>query len=235
MMMVRHTTIRPRTAQAFTLAELLIAISIFAIVLAAINTVLFGAIRLRDRTTDAVEKALPREYALATIKHDLSNLVKPGGVLSGSLQSTPTTNTFPGQVSPDFYSNTGTPEGANPWGDIQKISYLLVTPADRNTAGRELVRAVTRNLLATTPQPPVQQWLLSGVESMTFHYYDGTQWADAWDTTLQTNLPSAIKVQILMAQDRNSGSLAQVSPLELVIPLDIQGLTNAASTNTTTQ
>ncbi len=235
MILLRQHNIRSRRALAFTLAELLIAISIFAIVLAAMNTVLFSAIHLRERTTEAVEKALPVEFALATIKHDLGNLVAPGGTLSGSLQSTPTTNTTPNQISPDFYCNNGTPEASYPWGDMQKVSYSLVPSVGRGAMGKDLVRNVTRNLLATTEQTPMQQWLLSGVESMTFNYYDGAEWAEAWDTTTQTNLPSAIKVQIQMSQDKNAGALARISPLELVIPIDIQPATNSLSTNTVTQ
>ena len=239
MIITRQQSDSAKAAQAFTLAELLIAVSIFAIVLAAMNTVLFSAIHLRDKTTETVEKALPVEYALTTIKHDLANLVTPGGTFGGTLQSTPTTNTTPNQVSPDFYSNTGTPEGAYPWGDIQKVSYLLVPSANRYGLGKDLVRAVTRNLLATTDQTPTQQWLLSGVESITFNYYDGTQWAEVWDTTTQTNLPTAIKVQIQMAPEQGGKSTALISPLELVVPLDIQPPTNvlasATSTTTTTQ
>ena len=55
-------------------------------------------------------------------------------------------------------------------------------------------------------------------------YYDGTQWDHVWDTTQQTNLPLAIKVQIHMAPIR--GAVAQAEPLELVVPLDVLLSTN---------
>src|SRR4051794_40270113 len=60
---------------AFTLLELLIATVVFAIVLAAMSGVFYGALRLRNKSTAAVEQAIPMQRALATIKKDLSNLV----------------------------------------------------------------------------------------------------------------------------------------------------------------
>src|SRR5947207_14101285 len=49
----------------FTLLELLIAVAVFAIVLAAINAVFYGALRLRNKTTEAIKEALPMQQALA--------------------------------------------------------------------------------------------------------------------------------------------------------------------------
>ena len=59
---------------AFTLLEILIAVAAFAIVLAAINTVFYSALRLRNSTTAAIERALPMEHALGIIKRDLANI-----------------------------------------------------------------------------------------------------------------------------------------------------------------
>jgi hypothetical protein len=64
---------------------------------------------------------------------------------------------------------------------------------------------------------------LSGVQNLTFLYYDGTQWDTSWDTTQQTNLPLAIKVQIDMA---SQPGVAARGPLELVVPIDVLVTTN---------
>ena len=55
----RPATLRPAFQSAFTLLELLLAILIFAIVLSAIHGVFFTALRLRDRTSNAIERSLP--------------------------------------------------------------------------------------------------------------------------------------------------------------------------------
>src|SRR5437660_12636114 len=75
----------------FTLLELLIAISIFAMVLTAINGVFYAAMRLQSKTSRSVEEGVPLQQAVGVLKRDLQGIVLPGGVLGGSLQSGTTT------------------------------------------------------------------------------------------------------------------------------------------------
>src|SRR2546423_652971 len=111
--------------QGFTLLEVLIAAAVFAIVLAAASTVFYGALHLRNGATEALEESLPRQQALAIIQRDLANLVVPGGPLSGVFQTTSITNVVGGQSSPDFYTSTGFIDPTSPWGEIQRVSYVL--------------------------------------------------------------------------------------------------------------
>ena len=67
--------------------------------------------------------------------------------------------------------------------------------------------------------------MLSGVQSVIFSYYDGTEWDNQWDSTQQTNLPNAIKMDIQMAAQTRTGPPPPMSQ-ELVIPLDVQVTTN---------
>src|SRR5437660_443159 len=73
--------------RAFTLIEVILALGIFAIVMVAINTAFFAALRLRQRSSEALEQALPLEYALSILRRDLINAVPPGGVLAGDFRS----------------------------------------------------------------------------------------------------------------------------------------------------
>ncbi|HYV32749.1 MAG TPA: type II secretion system protein GspJ [Candidatus Binatia bacterium] len=222
-----------RPAQAFTLIEVLIATVAFAIVLAAINTVFYAAMRLRNKTAAAVDEALPAQQTIAILQRDLANMVAPGGVLSGQLQSTPVTKRLAGQTGPEFYSATGAIDQTSPWAEVQRVSYLLLDSTNR-AGGKDLVRAVTRNLLPLTAvDQPAQQWLMGGVQSMSFLFYDGAQWRDAWDsttadtTTGQTNnLPRAIKVQLQLVAAPTTRALALPAPIELVVPVVVQAATN---------
>jgi len=217
-------------AGGFTLLEVLLAVVIFAIVLVAIHGVFYGAIRLRNKTTDALEEAVPLQHAVAIIKRDLASIVAPGGTLSGQLQTTPVANTLTPsattgqQVSPDFYTATGAINDATPWGDIQKVTYYLAEPTN-NAAGKDLLRSVSRNLLPVLTEQPEQQWLMSGVQDVTFLFYDGTEWVNSWDSTTQeTPLPQAIKVQIQLVTGQTQP--VQNSPIEIVVPVDVQARTN---------
>src|SRR6266496_3171461 len=118
--------------RAFTLLELLLAVLVFSIVLAAMHTVFFSAFRLRNKTSDAIERSLPLQQTLAILKRDLANLVPPGGTLSGQLQSTPTTSSAGGmsgslshQNGPQFYTAVGLVEDGTAWGEIERVPYSL--------------------------------------------------------------------------------------------------------------
>jgi len=244
---------RPR-AQSFTLVEVLLAVVVFSIVLAAIHLVFYGAIRLRNKTTAALDNAGPLRHTLAIIKRDLANVVVPGGTLSGQLQTTATTGSQPGQsqsaaqsltaslrarlgasqsqTSPEFYTAVGIIDDTVPWGEIEKVSYYLADPTN-NTPGKDLIRTVTRNLLPTLQEEPLDQWLMSGVQDIAFYFYDGTQWLDYWDSTTQTNaLPPAIKVQLQLAAEDAAQGPEAMKLIELVVPLMGQARTNQTAQTT---
>ena len=224
---VPNISFRPR---AFTLIELLLAISIMSIILVAINGVFFTALHLRNTAVNSLEASLPVEQALGVIEHDLANLVgstNTNGIFFGPLQTTNPTNTLPNQVGPDFYTSVGELDGVTPWSCGVKIDYILAPPTNGvRGPGMDLIRSVTHNLLpiAPPPVPDEQHAILSGVQSLMFLYYDGSQWDQVWDTTQETNLPLAIKVQIKMASI--PGAPAQNQPLELVVPVDVLLNTN---------
>ena len=189
---------------------------------------------LRNGITESLEQALPAQHALSVIQRDLANLAVPGGTLSSVFQTASITNVVGGQSSPDFYTTTGLIDQTSPWAEIQRVSYVLMDPTDRGAVGKDLVRTVARNLLPpTADEQPAQQWLMGGVQGVTFYYYDGTQWRDSWDSTtadrttgLTNNLPQAIKVQIQLASQQTGRALSVAAPIELVVPIVVQARTN---------
>lgn len=217
----------------FTLIELLLSISIFAIVLIAANGVLFGAIRLRNKTTENLARGLALERATGILRKDIASIVAPNGSLSGSLQSDSNgLDSGKGRpVSPELYINTGLINDRSNWGEVLKVAYYLRTPTNKvATQGLDLVRAVTRNLLPPTQEDAEDQWLLGGVSRLAFTYYNGTQWQQSWNSTNETTvLPTAIKVEIVMAQDNSlqgNGLAGQNPSVQLVVPILVTGDTN---------
>jgi len=220
---------------AFTLLELLIALAIFSVVLVAINGVFYSAMRLQARGSQSVEDALPLQQAVSILKRDLQGIVVPGGVLGGSLQngtssSTPASTLFPAG-STVFYTCSGVIDTTSPWADAQKVVYYLKQPASRSAAGRDLMRAVSRNPLPVAQDEFVEQWLMGGVERMQFGFYDGAMWRDSWDSTTQdattgqtNNLPRAIKVQLDLAAGYGD---PQKAPVQIIVPVVVQARTNA--------
>lgn len=224
----------------FTLLELLLAVLVFAIVLGAIQVVFFSAFKLRTRTVDAIERSLPLQQTLAILKRDLANLVPPGGPLSGALQSTPNLTTASGlsttmsrQSGPQFYTAVGMVDEHTPWSEIQRVSYYLETPTN-DAPGLDLFRSVARNLLPVMQDETEDQFLMSGVETIAFQYYDGNAWRDTWDSTqadsatgLTNNLPRALKVQLQLHQDAQNFGVP--APVELIVPVLVLARTNTLS------
>ena len=224
---------RPALA-AFTLMEMLLAIAISAMVLSVVTTTYFSALQLRNRTTKAIDDALPLQHALATIKRDLVALIPPGGTFGGELQSAPTTEVSStmtpfanGQrVSPDFTTASGFVDEYTPFADVQRVTYYLVDPTNNHTAGRDLMRVRSRNLLPATVDEPTAQWLMGGVETVNFQFYDGFSWQDTWDSTTSSNLPTAIKLQLVPAAEFNQPNQYLQTPIELVVPIVATARTN---------
>ena len=229
--------------KAFTLIEMLLAVAICAIVLVAINGVFATAVRLRDRTSEAVEDVVPVNRALDMLARDLKGAVGPGGVLAGDFkcgaQAMGATMGLSGEAGNgglDFFTSTGVISDKTPWGDIQEVFYELKAPSGRSQAGMELVRCVNRNLLGTTTATPEIQSLAGNVQTLQCDCYDGTQWRDTWDTSAgDTNLPVAVRIRLQLTPGQGQASANQ-QPVELLVPLTTQTLTNlTAATTTTTQ
>ena len=214
--------------RAFTLIEVLLAVSVFAIVLGAINSVFFGALRLRNKTTESFENALPLQHTLNIIQRDLDGIMLPGGRFGGSfttsLEGASNNTAFIGErITPDIYTTSGAIGESARWSDVQKVAYFLALPT--NTAatfnsGKDLVRQVTGNLLPANIEESELQFLMSGVQAMALQYYDGLTWADTWTLT---NLPTAIRVQIALAKDFTNSSRLP-APIELIVPIMVQGV-----------
>ena len=222
------------TRGAFTLIELILALGVMAIVMVAINSVFFSAMRLRESTVNAVDEALPIQQTLSTLRRDLQGAVAPSanGVLSGDFKVGGVNSAGLGQPADiELYTTTGVLKENEPWGEVQKVAYQLRLPEDRRASGQDLIRSVTRNLLSTMTPLPEDQWMMSGVESIQFSCYDGTTWLDTWDSTLTTNLPAAVRVRILLANPGSSTGTPR--PIEMFVPIDSQSRTNQDSGTST--
>jgi type II secretion system protein J len=230
--------IKTNNETAFTLVEMILAIGVAALVLIAVNAVLFTALHLREVTTDVVDAATPVDQTFTYLRRDLQCVVTPTNgtskVLSGGfrigngLASAGASD----PVAAEICTATGALSANSPWADIQRVTYELKN-STTVSGQRDLYRSVTRNLLSVSTPDVADQLMLSGVESVKFSGYDGAQWAEVWDTTdpnsTYTNLPLAVKVEIKMVGDSN----AKLEPIELVVPIDAVARTNMVLTSTT--
>jgi type II secretion system protein J len=222
-----------RPCAGFTLLEMLLALAVSAIVLAAIGGVLFSAIRLRERTIALLDESVPLYRAITFLRRDLQGALPPGGMMAGDFKVGALNSANGASVGIQFTTTTGVLRDDLPWGDVQEVTYELRDPVIRtNGAGKDLIRTISRNLLSTSTLDYNEQWLLGNVESLQFTCFDGGNWRELWDTSLtETNLPNAIRVQIQLVADETV-DIRNRQPIELLVPLTIQSRTNQTQQTT---
>ena len=213
--------------RAFTLLELLLATAVGAVVLLAINTTFFGALRLHNTTHERIDRDLTVERSLGIIRRDLAGIMLPGGTLTGQLQSSnfssPTTGSYGDRVTPDLFTNSGKIDGWNPFSEVQMVTYYLA-PGTSTTGGKNLVRVVTRNLLPVQDTAPEETVLLEGVNAATLQFYDRNAWTDTWDSEATSTLPGGFKFSLTM--EARDASQQAPAPIELIVPIVVTTTTS---------
>ena len=218
-----------RRRSGFTLMEMVLAVGVCAVVLAAVNGVFFSGAHLCESAIRTLDDALPVESAMATLRRDLQGAMMPAstnGIFAGDFKVGDVSSPGLSQnVAIELYTTTGALRDNEPWGDVQRVTYALRAAAGR----RQLVRGAARNLLAAVPPSPEEQTLLENVASLDFECYDGTQWRTAWDTTAgDTNLPVAVRARLQLAGAPGDEGRGR-PPVVLVVLLDGLSGTNRVS------
>lgn len=203
----------------FTLLELLTATAMFAVIVVALYTVFYGALRMRERAHDTFEERLPQDALIALLWRDLSCAPVPAGILAGAFLGEKIEEGGQRMDRLEIYTASAVVDENDPWGDLRKVALFTETPEDADEVeGRDLLRETTRNLLASTEEEPEEQRLLHGLESLEFQYYDGEEWQDSWDSTTRENaLPLAVRIQIRF-QPGEEGSRSQL-PIDWIVPM----------------
>ena len=200
----------------FTLLEVLVASVIFTTVIGSLYFLFHGSLKLREKSFEAMEKELPKSYFITILKRDLVNMAAPAGVLAGPMLGEKEEKGGSRRDRLEFYTTSGVINDTRPWGEIHKVVYELLEPeTSGNSAGYDLARAVTRNLLSSVIEEPEETRMLHGITSLAFSFFDGEQWLDSWDsTTTENKAPGAVKIRIEFVNEEPLR--AAIQPLEIV-------------------
>jgi general secretion pathway protein J len=190
----------------FTLLELLIAMTMMAIIAASLYTSMSIGFKAKEGAEKVVEKGRSAEIAIELIKSMLASSVVPNGILAGEFKGEDEkgekgydadTLTF---FTADY--NPGEDELAS---DIEKVELSISIRKDSQE--RVIVRKVTTNLLSPTTLDPEEEALCGGVRSMNLRYYDGSGWQDEWDSSENDNtLPKAVEITIVLEDTESAES-----------------------------
>jgi hypothetical protein len=185
-----------------------------------------------------LDEAAPLHQAMGIIRRDLQGALPPGPgnlPMAGDFKSESVGEGISSADTLSLFTTTGALSDNSAFSEIQEVVYELKDPAQHTTGpGRDLVRSVYRNILATGQPIADEQMLMGNVQSLEFSCYDGSNWRDSWNTSLSdTNLPSAVRVRIQIANDSGSASVNQ-QPFEIVVPVVSQSRTNQLASASST-
>lgn len=198
---------------AFTLLELLAAMFLAALVMAATLGVLAGAWRLQERAQEREQEDLPRQLAIQRLTGDLRAAVSPLGLLGGTFTAQAASQGDLRRDDVQWVAALGAPANGALGGDLAQVHYYL---GSGSVAGEyQLLRTEQRNLLAVSVDSDTlpETVLFDHVVSFFTSWYDGSDWLDSWDSSLQENaIPEAGRVRLEFAANRG------VTP----VPVDLQ-------------
>jgi hypothetical protein len=183
-----------------------VATAMVAILAGSLYASLSIAFKARRSAHAAVDPARRVELAMAILAEDLRSAVVPKGTLAGPfLGSDAKDERGHDSDTLELYCATSSPEPAEGIGDIKKVE-LLCEPSD-DQRSQVLVRYVTTNLLAPRTVEPTREVLCRGVFAFTLRYFDGSEWLDTWDSTVEDNaLPCAIEITLQLEDARQPDS-----------------------------
>lgn len=195
-----HLYIPARHEQGFTLIEVILAVTVTAVITAALFTSMGGAFRTRSQAEDALSGRDAARAAVTFIRNDLHGVPPAGGRIGGVFIGEDQRESGNAEADRLTYVTTNPAlKSDQDLADLRQIELELRRSADEPDYFY-LARMVTGNLLAVqTPEPDVQV-IARRVVSMSLRYYDAGVWRQEWDSTQRDNqIPGAVELTLVTA------------------------------------
>lgn len=184
------------TRRAFTLIELVVAMSMVAILSVSLFAAMRVAFKAQSRSEAAIEPIRTADLAMELIGQDIQN-IPPISTLAYAFTATDGVESRGHEGDNLVFFTTAEArqlEAAN--GDIKRVELAITTSPDGESL---LVRRVTRNLFTNVTPEPDEEIVCRGVYGLNVRYFDGTDWQETWDAEQQGGLlPKAVEVTLLI-------------------------------------
>lgn len=193
-----------RREHGFTLVEILVAISIGAILLTTIYGVFSSVSGARDRL-----EAVGEEYHQARVLYDrLASELRSGYFNTGSKQTRLVGgNNTQGYPFLEFSTTLSTPIFGGRPGGVSLVRY------EQMEMEREIRLYRNEWPLLSTQADRKPQLLIIGLKSFALRYYDGSDWQEEWDSRQRGALPKMIELTVEVEVDEQVHSF--LSTIEL--------------------
>lgn len=197
--------------QGFTLLELLLALAITALVLAAAYTTLFSLSRAQEHAARGMEQRRALRNSLDLLRRELSSvLIKAGDQRFRFMVQD---RDFYGKPASTMQYATLAPPSEGISSDLVRVRYQTT----EEDGGTLLLQRSSRGLFlseeASSGYP-----LLSNLEGVLVECYDGSKWGKTWDTTLTPSLPKMIRVTITLLEGDRSVAYQVTATPRITVP-----------------
>lgn len=237
--LIRNPRSKIRNCRGFTLLELILASMMTALLAMSLYGMLRIGFRARDSATRYLGPVRQMQWGAELVRQDLAAALPPGGVMVGAFigeneaaaggendnvsfyrSASATLPDYRGlEASGGLFRNSlqagaAAQAQAVSAGDVEYVE-LYCQPEG---AGLALVRRRITNLLSTEADQSVPEVLARGIKSFGLRYFDGLEWLEDWDSSVQDNyLPLAVEFAIEWLPDQpgaaNGRIVRQVVPL----------------------
>ena len=189
----------------FTLLEVLISVSLLAILSAALYGSYFGVIRARERASAGMESRRELGATLDLIRREVSSalfnradkrlrFIVEDRDNFGSPSSTLELTTL---APPDLNSRRES--------GIAVVTYRMVEKNKKRTLTRR-----ERDLFSEESALPAYPQM-EEISSILVECYDGSKWVKSWDTAINGALPESVKVTVTVEEDGKPVSFTMLS------------------------
>jgi prepilin-type N-terminal cleavage/methylation domain-containing protein len=219
----------------FTLIEMVVALTMVVIIVAAMSSTLWTAYHTTRQTQAALAPTDQASITLGYLCDDLQSAMQPQTYPASVLVGVATAATnyeqtaFLGTPQKDnrghetddvvFFTTAESPVHVYANGEIKCVEYKVVQP--NGDADHVLVRRVTRNLLPLTGQTAStdEEVICHNVSSFQLEYsYDGINFsqppltAGTWDASQEDNtIPAAVRVTLELEETQPNGKVQPIS------------------------
>jgi type II secretion system protein J len=172
---------------AFTLIELMLAMTFIVMLSMTLYTALRVGIRARASAAGATESIRAASIVASLIRQDLESILPPTGTYAGPFIGAKDDITFYTIGRDDPNDDSPLSEG------LRQVELVLRT----DVSPPALVRRVTRNLQPAATSQYTEEVLCRDVRALALHYWDGSTWQETWDSTAMGDvLPMAVSVTV---------------------------------------
>lgn len=208
----------------YTLLEFLVAMVIMGIITPGVTLALRAATVAMDRSEARAARMQQVRAAFDVLTRDISYAVLPSASQSSSASEDSSTISEPTSwfVGTDDSSGNADTDSLEIITASGRVGYAEMLADNTSDAAEEppsyLVQVVYSlepsesgegfNLIRRHRSPPspdgdrsdllVEEVVVRGVSGLNFSYFDGTDWLDSWDTTLDTELGLPLAVRIVL-------------------------------------